>query len=55
MIRTLVILAAITVLASCEQYREPEANCFTFHASVVPGEPDCIFTPLERPEDSVEV
>lgn len=49
MIRPLILFAALGLLASCAQYQEPQANCFTFRAAVAPAEPvtpDCIFTPM---------
>lgn len=55
MIRVLILLAAFGVLASCAQYQEPQANCFTFLASTAPVAPDCTFTPLDRPEGDIEV
>ena len=55
MIRTLFFLTALGVLASCAQYQEPQANCFTFLASTAPTAPDCSFTPLGAPEGDVEV
>ncbi|MCI5112682.1 MAG: hypothetical protein MRY75_19220 [Marivita sp.] len=55
MIRPLILLAALGVLSSCAGYREPQANCFAFRASLDRAEPDCIFTPIGNPEDSVEV
>ena len=55
MIRILIALAALGVLASCAQYQEPQANCFTFLASTAPTAPDCIFTPFGTPEGDVEV
>lgn len=55
MIRALILMAALGALASCAQYQEPEANCFAFRASIAPGEPDCIFTPLGTQEGGVEV
>lgn len=55
MIRILIALAALGALASCAQYREPQANCFTFLASTAPVAPDCHFTPLGTPEGDVEV
>ena len=30
MTRILILIAALGVLASCAQYQEPQANCFTF-------------------------
>ena len=55
MIRILFLLAALGVLASCAQYQEPQANCFTFLASTAPVAPDCSFTPLDAPEGELEV
>lgn len=55
MIRTLFLLIALGALASCAQYQEPQANCFTFLASTVPVAPDCTFTPLDAPEGDIEV
>jgi len=55
MIRILVFLAGLCVLASCAQYQEPEANCFSFLAAVAPVEPDCLFTPLGDVEGDIEV
>ena len=55
MIRILFLLATLGVLASCAQYQEPQANCFTFLASTAPIAPDCNFTPLGTPEGDVEV
>ena len=55
MTRILLLLAALGALASCAQYQEPQANCFTFLASTAPVAPDCSFTPLDAPEDDVEV
>jgi hypothetical protein len=55
MTRILLLLAALGVLASCAQYQEPQANCFTFLASTAPVAPDCSFTPLDAPEGYVEV
>jgi len=48
-------LAALGALASCTQYQEPQANCFTFLASTAPVAPDCTFTPLDAPEGDIEV
>lgn len=48
-------LATLGALASCTQYREPQANCFTFLASTAPVAPDCTFTPLGAPEGDIEV
>ena len=55
MTRILLLLAALCTLASCAQYQEPQANCFTFLASTAPIAPDCSFTPLGAPEGDVEV
>ncbi len=51
----LLLLAALGALASCAQYQEPQANCFTFLASTAPVAPDCSFTPLGAPERDIEV
>ncbi|ABV95375.1 conserved hypothetical protein (plasmid) [Dinoroseobacter shibae DFL 12 = DSM 16493] len=55
MIRILLLLAALGALASCAQYQEPRANCFTFLASTAPVAPDCNFSPLGALEGDVEV
>jgi len=55
MIRIFIALAALGALASCAQYQESQANCFTFLASTAPVAPDCTFTPLDAPEGDVEV
>ena len=55
MTRTLILIAALGWLASCAQYQEPQANCFTFLAAVAPVEPDCIFTPVNGLEGDIEV
>ena len=55
MTRILILLAALGVLASCAQYQEPQANCFTFLASTAPVAPDCHFTPLGTPEGGIDV
>jgi len=55
MIRIVLSLAALAALASCAQYRESQANCFTFLASTAPVAPDCTFTPLGAPEGGIEV
>ena len=58
MIRLLTLLASLGLLASCAQYQEPHANCFSFLAAVAPIEPaapDCVFTPINTPEGDVEV
>jgi hypothetical protein len=55
MIRILLLLTALGALASCAQYQEPQANCFTFLASTTPIAPDCTFTPLGTSEGDIEV
>ena len=55
MIRILLAVTALGALASCAQYQEPQANCFTFLASTAPVAPDCSFTPLAAPERDIEV
>lgn len=55
MIRILLAVTSLGALASCAQYQEPQANCFTFLASTAPVAPDCSFTPLEAPEGDIEV
>ena len=55
MIRILIALAALGALASCAQYQEPQANCFTVLASTAPVAPDCDFTPLGPPEGDIEI
>ena len=55
MTRILLLFAALSALASCAQYQEPQANCFTFLASTAPVAPDCTFTPLGAPEGEIEV
>ena len=55
MIRILIALAALGALASCTQYREPQANCFSFLASTAATAQDCYFAPLGAPEGDVEV
>jgi len=55
MTRILLLFAALGALASCAQYQEPQANCFTFLASTAPTAPDCSFTPLGTSEGDVEV
>ena len=51
----LIALAALGALASCTQYREPQANCFSFLASTAATAQDCHFAPLGAPEGDVEV
>ena len=58
MTRTLFLFIVIGLLASCAQYQEPQANCFTFRAAVAPAEPvapDCTYTPINGSEGDVEV
>jgi hypothetical protein len=55
MIRTLFLLTALGALASCAQYQEPQANCFSFLASTAATAQDCHFAPLGAPEGDVEV
>jgi hypothetical protein len=55
MTRSLILIAALGMLASCAQYQEPQANCFTFLAAVAPVEPDCTFTPINSPEGDIAV
>ena len=47
MMPRLCLLVILTLLAACEQYREPRANCFSFVAA---GPVDCTFSPLPGPE-----
>jgi hypothetical protein len=58
MIRILLSLAALGLLASCAQYREPQANCFSFLASTDAAgatTPDCTFVPLGAAEGGIDV
>jgi len=55
MTRISLLLATLGVLASCAQYQEPQANCFTFLASTASVAPDCSFTPIGAPEGGIEV
>ena len=61
MTKLLILFAALGMLASCAQYQEPLANCFTFRAAVAPAEPvapvtpNCIFAPMNGSEGDVEV
>ena len=55
MIRILLAVTALGALASCAQYQEPQANCFTFLASTAPTAPDCSFTPIGAQERDIEV
>jgi len=55
MTRSLILIAALGMLASCAQYQEPQVNCFTFLAAVAPVDPDCTFTPLGTLEGGIEV
>lgn len=52
MIRIFLSLAALGLLASCAQYREPRANCFSFLAATAP---DCTFVPLGAAEGAIDV
>ncbi len=54
MTRPLILIVALGVLASCTQYQEPQANCFTFLAAVAPVGPDCLFTPIDGSEGDIE-
>ena len=55
MTRPLILICALGMLASCAQYQEPQANCFTFLAAVAPVAPDCTFTPINGSEEDVAV
>jgi hypothetical protein len=55
MIRILFLLTALGALASCTQYREPQANCFSFLASTAATAQDCHFAPLGAPEREIDV
>lgn len=58
MTRFLLPLAMLAALASCAEYQEPQANCFSFVASNTTAGtpvPDCTFAPLGRPEDGIDV
>ena len=61
MTRIMILITAFGMLASCAQYQEPQANCFTFLAAVAPVEPvapaaaDCTFTPINGPEADIVV
>ena len=58
MIRIVLSLAALGLLASCAQYREPRANCFSFLASTGAAgatTPDCTFVPLGAAEGGIDV
>jgi hypothetical protein len=58
MIRILLSVAALGLLASCAQYREPQANCFSFLAqtsSAGATAPDCTFVPLGAAEGGIDV
>ena len=55
MTRIFFLVLSLGVLASCAQYQEPQANCFSFLAAVAPVEPDCQFTPLGDVEGDIEV
>jgi len=47
MTRFLILITMLGVLSACEQYREPQANCFNF-ASRGTSSPDCIFMTLSE-------
>ncbi len=49
MIRLFVLFLVIGSLAACEQYREPQANCFDV-VSRGPAPYDCDFKPLGGPD-----
>ncbi len=49
MIRALILINALGFLSACEQYREPEANCFNLVSRGL-SSLDCDFTPLPGPE-----
>lgn len=58
MIRIVLSLAALGLLASCAQYREPQANCFSFLTATGPAgatAPDCTFVPLGAAEGAIDV
>ena len=61
MIRLLLSLTALGLLASCAQYREPQANCFSFLVLTGAGgtagatAQDCHFVPLGAPEGGIDV
>jgi hypothetical protein len=58
MIRIVLSLAALGLLASCAQYREPRANCFSFLAATDAAgatAPDCTFVPLGASEGGIDV
>lgn len=50
MIRTLALLFVLGALAACEQYREPQANCFSL-VSRGPTSIDCNFEALDGAPD----
>tara|TARA_R110000744_G_scaffold28405_8_gene68511 strand:- start:160 stop:333 length:174 start_codon:yes stop_codon:yes gene_type:complete len=50
MIRFLVLLLVLGSLAACEQYREPQANCFNL-VSRGPTSLDCDFEALDGAPD----
>lgn len=49
MIRLLLLTLLVASLASCAQYREPRANCFTFAAAKSDPDP-CHFHLLDGPD-----
>ena len=52
MTRILILITSIGVLTACAQYREPNANCFSFRATDTAAKPDCTFLPLSGPSSS---
>ena len=58
MIRIVLSLAVLGLIASCAQYREPQANCFSFRAATSmagTAAPDCTFVPLGASENGLDV
>ncbi|MDR6310099.1 hypothetical protein [Pacificitalea manganoxidans] len=55
MIRILIALAALGALVSCTQYREPQANCFSFLTSMGATAQDCNFAPVGTSEGGIDV
>lgn len=51
MIRKFLLLAVLSLLAACAEYREPSVNCFSF-AAFSPGDATCDFIPLGGPDPS---
>lgn len=54
MIRIFILFLVLGSLAACEQYREPQANCFNL-VSRGPTSLDCDFEPLGGPNTLGEV